>query len=854
MNRLSDKSRVYYILSVILPIILLCFIFCIKHITPFGSNTLLSGDMLGQYTNFYTELCNKIKNGNSLFFSWNRGLGIDYLSECSYYNLSFANIIYIFFDNKTMPTAISISVIIKCALAALTMYTYLEHHYKKYLSQTYNNISFVVLSCCYAMCSYFINYLTNIIWLDAFLIFPLVMLTLELLIQNKKPYLYTLALSACILSNFYIGYMICLFCVIYFIYLIFTGEYICCIKKRTTILKIFLRFSFYSLLSGLLCSFVLIPTINVITSTDSGTLSFYKSISTYYSFIESFFRQMMSANPTYWHHPYIYSTVLSFLIIPFFFVNTSIPLKQRIGKGFIYFFMLISFQINILDFIWNGFHRVNCFAGRQSFVFIFLVITIIADTYVTRFPSTKSLVIIYLLDICLFSLINIHFDFSSTFYSIIKNTIYITIYFIIMLLLNSKKHTKSAKLLLIVTLVFELSFSASDNIMSASNYNDYKKNIHNTETALLSIQDTSFYRIKNAAKIIKNNAALCNYNGLSTYSSLTNNNLSDFLYRIGFTTCLNAFDDLSWEPVFSSILGTKYIIDINKYTNADNLELIYTQNALTYSKNITDVNIDKINVYKNIYSLNPAFVVNNSVKKLDLNTSKNPFELVNEFANCITNCGKIYEPVPITDNKIISGKGEQLYLYSKQKFGNLVFQYTDGVEPLYSDNFSGITLTRTEYTDDYIYYVHSSPEGGYISIPDDNTVNNQKNSNTKIYDTNDYIAYKLNYNNYTRLMSALSKNQIKLTSYSDTELNGTLNADYDGTVMTSIPYSKGWTVKIDGKKVKTSSISDALLSFNITKGNHNIEMSYFPQGFTLGLIISITALIILIASGIARRY
>ena len=156
-----------------------------------------------------------------------------------------------------------------------------------------------------------------------------------MLVNNYKPYIYTITLSFSILANFYIGYMICLFCIIYFIFLILTTNYTTINNKLNYIKQRCLSFSLYSFIAGGICSFILLPTIYIIASSDSGSIGFYKSIGTYYSSIESFFRQMMSANPTYWHHPYIYSTVLSFLFVPIFFFSTSIPLNKKNWKRFI---------------------------------------------------------------------------------------------------------------------------------------------------------------------------------------------------------------------------------------------------------------------------------------------------------------------------------------------------------------------------------------------------------------------------------------------------------------------------------------------------------------------------------------
>lgn len=277
MNKYIKSIRTKYIflciLSFTLPIFFLSIILILKGITPFGSKTLLSGDLMAQYINFYTELCNKLKSGDNLLFSWTRGLGIDYISECSYYNMTPANLIYIFFNNKTMPCAITISLLIKCGFAGLFMFIYLHIH-NSYLKNTKHEFSnfFIFLSSFYALSSYFINYSTNIIWIDSFMIFPMIMLSLELLVKNKKHYLYTLTLFFAIVTNFYIGYMICIFCVLYFIYLLICTDY------TSKILFTIKNFIIYSLIAGVLCSFIIIPTLFALSSSDAGSLGFYKTI------------------------------------------------------------------------------------------------------------------------------------------------------------------------------------------------------------------------------------------------------------------------------------------------------------------------------------------------------------------------------------------------------------------------------------------------------------------------------------------------------------------------------------------------------------------------------------------------
>ena len=79
----------------------------------------------------------------------------------------------------------------------------------------------------------------------------------------------------------------------------------------------------------------------------------------------------------------------------------------------------------------------------------------------------------------------------------------------------------------------------------------------------------------------------------------------------------------------------------------------------------------------------------------------------------------------------------------------------------------------------------------------------------------------------------------------DTNLN---NAVFDKTGI----HIEGWKladisntklkVYIDGKKVNTFEIGNALLGFDVTEGEHNIELKYEIPCFKIGCVISISSL------------
>ena len=68
----------------------------------------------------------------------------------------------------------------------------------------------MIFSLCYGLMGYNICFQMNIMWMDGMMLLPLVALGIEEVIVNEKYKLYMIALFMVIVSNYYIGYMICI--------------------------------------------------------------------------------------------------------------------------------------------------------------------------------------------------------------------------------------------------------------------------------------------------------------------------------------------------------------------------------------------------------------------------------------------------------------------------------------------------------------------------------------------------------------------------------------------------------------------------------------------------------------------
>ena len=68
----------------------------------------------------------------------------------------------------------------------------------------------------------------------------------------------------------------------------------------------------------------------------------------------------------------------------------------------------------------------------------------------------------------------------------------------------------------------------------------------------------------------------------------------------------------------------------------------------------------------------------------------------------------------------------------------------------------------------------------------------------------------------------------------------------DSTLLTTIPYSTGWKVWVDGQEVETYKILDSLLGFTISKGAHRIEYRYTTPFLLEGSLVSLASLLLVI--------
>ncbi len=184
----------------------------------FGDLTVLRMDLYHQYGPLYAEVYDRITGGDSLVYSWTTGLGASFLGNFFNYCSSPFALVMLICGHKNMPEAIAIMIMLKEMLAAATFTYYINR------SNNCAKKEGILFGLLYAFSAYFVAFSWNIMWFDAFAVFPLVMLGIERIIQYNKPLMYIVTMTYTMITNYYMAYMICIFSVMYFLYYYF-GRY-----------------------------------------------------------------------------------------------------------------------------------------------------------------------------------------------------------------------------------------------------------------------------------------------------------------------------------------------------------------------------------------------------------------------------------------------------------------------------------------------------------------------------------------------------------------------------------------------------------------------------------------------------
>lgn len=854
----SDNK--FYLLAFILPVISMVVVYMIKGVFPFGDQMYLRSDCYHQYTPYLEILQEKLRGEGSLFYTWEIGAGMNFVAIAAYYLASPLNLLTIIWPGN-MADFVSFSIVLKMGLSgfATTYYLTKRFHCK--------NVNAVIFGMLYALSAYFAAFSWNIMWLDCMWLLPFIILGLERLVNEKRYKMYCIALALGIFSNYYIGIMLCIYSVIYFIYLLCVSDFDSNIGQLKARLLAFKDFAIYSVLGGGLAACVILPEYYNMLMTKSADTSFPESLEKYFSILYMIFRSLICipvADLKYPHDPNIYCTVAVFILIPLFWLCKKISIKERIGKTVIAVIMLLSFSFNIPNYIWHGLHFPNSLPCRESFLYIFLIVTMAYEAFlhIRKFKPVHIIgsagasvgLILVLEELFKDAEFFSDLDIDTSMIKIIYISVaFIALYVFLFFCYRKYRDMKAFFTYLLVLLVFceltlNMCVTGIPSTSSRSGYyeavNAYEK-LNDTAEQMAKSEGVNFYRTEGESHATRNDGARFGYDSISTFSSVASAAMQDYYDTIGLQTSFNAYSYYGHTPLTAALFSIRYEYTTGSCSLPNNMTLAGQETYQLTNGQST------LNLYKYNNTLPLGFMMNTSADGAWDRTTGDPFVTQNNFVRTAVDGGKnIFHQLKSSAvgtfsaayNNTSSGDNPEVfdvYFYCTTSAENLTATVTNGEIVGGSDGTATGSTTKTfsSTNQNYICHLGNVTAGSTITVT---TGDGQAISAC--------YAYAFDTEAWNEDFALLNANPYTVSEHSDTEITGTVNADEQGIMYTSIPYDKGWDVYIDGNKSAITPICGGALSGVLVEaGEHEITFKYTPQGLGAGIAISVICLLAFLA-------
>lgn len=372
----EDKNR-FVFLAFLIPFGLMTLAFAIMRVSPFGAKQILVTDLWHQYYPFLVDFQDKLKNGESLFWSWTQGGGVNYFALISYYLASPVNFLSVFIPVEFLREFLMFTVAMRIALAGMFMAIFLRSVYRR------NDFSLVLFGSSFSFCAFFMGYYWNTIWLDAVCLTPLVVLGAVKLLTENKFRLYVVSLGISLLANYYVGFFTCIFMLLVFIcYSIVKWE------NARNFLKNLLKMGAFSLLSIGMTAFLLLPVFLALSNTYASASEFPRSFAiniggsndlpglgkAFVMVLSNLISFQAPGTAAYEGLPNIAcGTGVLFLAI-LFLVSKDVSRKEKLTDVCLVVFLIFSFIIRQLDYIWHGLHFTNMVPYRFSYLLSFALV------------------------------------------------------------------------------------------------------------------------------------------------------------------------------------------------------------------------------------------------------------------------------------------------------------------------------------------------------------------------------------------------------------------------------------------------------------------------------------------------
>lgn len=721
-------------------------------------------------------------------------------------------------------------------------------------------------------------------FINPLIIFPLLILGVDILFEKKKPVLYVVMLAIAFVNYFYFAYMMCILVFLYcVIKLIFSKTLV---KNISNIVSIILRFLLYSVIAVGISAVSLLPNLIVMLQAGRIGLPHYLPI----WFDKSYYKGMVVGWTTSYNMLERDCNIgwgafaLICVIVLFIYWEDNWKIKVE------FILMTAGVCIPMVGHVMNG---MSYTTNRWVFAYNLLV-AFIVTMMVPKLRELKGRRLSVLVVVSVFYII-----VSRGYLKATGKQFDIVVMLILMIILCCFVFSKvtEKQFRCSISLISCISVVCMAFFCNSKEYGDgfrlwkdagtaYSTVINSGGLPLLNKVDTSDgtrYDHWGTGQV-RNASWMYGVSGMNFYISIYNDNIDQFHSALamnnGISSCFS-YDGLDRRSELESLMGVNHYftngdnpvkpvgfdqLEADESVNGSRLQSYKPDknNSIFYSFEKT-VSYDEFNVlspYEKQQVLLQACVVdsdkaNSFIQNLNIQNDSVDYELI-PLNGVYIEGGTIHvaKDESQIELRFPDQSAAEMYLYlDTVNFENGEdLSYSINVQG-YKDNNAVINLgcgysAFTYYSHLYGGKLNWLLNLGYIDQDVNRIVITFNNEGT--YNIKDIKLYARDYADILNCISSL-KRTADSVSISNNHISCNINLDQPETVFTSIPYSSGWKAYDNGRRINVEKTDIAFMSFELDSGEHHIELVYRTPGLYVGVVLTIISMLVFFILNKSKR-
>lgn len=712
-------------------------------------------------------------------------------------------------------------------------------------------------------------------FINPLIIFPLLILGADQLIDNQDGRMYTIMLAISFATYFYFAYMMCILVVLYFIIKVFDEKKIRRNKGKGFV-RLIGKFIIFSLLALGISAVSLLPSLIVMLQAGRLKLHHYLPLIFHKSYYAGMFSGFTTGFNMLGRDCNIGWGAIALICVVLLF---TYPKKyKKIKLEFV--LMTVGLLIPFVGHVMNGFSYT---ANRWVWAYSLLV------AYITALmvPKLRELFIKKMIILALSAAAYLLVVYILNHKTFLKPFQITAVLFMIILGLSaiysfkpSLKWYRFAVCTISCLCVIFLAYYAfneklgngfagnteAGQAFSLANHSDGMPLLNKINTSDGTRFDT--YGLGS----VNNAAWLYGVSGLNFYVSVYNNNIDQFHDAVGLNRTFSyMYKGLERRSELEALAGVKHY-----FVNGNNIS-----KPVTYDKIETDEQINNTPVYsmtpqkktsmfylfdhtvssKTFYRASPIVRQQLLLQACVLDKSSDHFKGSQIENNQVKYKKKSLHGVKIQKEKFVvteaGGQVEfdfdpqqqtELYIYLKNikyqngEEGNYYLSVQGYLDNQSLSNLYSYNRGTTEYN-----HMYAGISNQLLCLGTADRVNRVVITFDQpgTYTIKDIQILPRSIHNIKANIDRLNTH-VKNVYFKDNAFGCEVNLKQTKRLFTSVPYSSGWKAYDNGKRIEIDRTDVAFMSVNLTKGKHHIKFVYRTPGLHEGLAISIVSIVLFV--------